>query len=231
MARRVRIINDIDPLNPRVDYDNCFKIYTWEDRYNSPDDHGYSSVEDFKRELAFENDWDVQELVEGKLENEVWEILYSCARSDGGYDSSDAIAYACAKVSKQVDALIDKALDDYFIVPIRKGYDELKVGESNQVGWAVCDPKTLDEEWDGDVDKATYYLLGELETYNYWANGDVWGYVIEESDCCESCGNTEWNEVDSCYGFFGYDLEDNGMKDNLSDSDFELAVAADREYH
>jgi len=44
--------------------------------------------------------------------------------------------------------------------------------------------------------KVTEILKGEVETYDMYLRGDVWGYVIEEDD-----GDT----IDSCWGFYGED--------------------------
>jgi len=42
--------------------------------------------------------------------------------------------------------------------------------------------------------KITKYLIGEVEEYNQYQGGDVWGYIVD--------GN---GEDDSCWGFYGYD--------------------------
>jgi hypothetical protein len=47
-------------------------------------------------------------------------------------------------------------------------------------------------------------LKGEVETYSQFLNGDVFGYITEDSD---------GNHIDSCYGFYGYDYENNGLLD------------------
>lgn len=39
-------------------------------------------------------------------------------------------------------------------------------------------------------------LTGEVEVYNTWLSGDVYGYVIEDAD---------GDEVDACWGFYGID--------------------------
>lgn len=53
------------------------------------------------------------------------------------------------------------------------------------------------------------YLKGEAAEYEAWADGDVYGYVIEEKvtwtrmDSGETM--TTWEHVDSCWGFYGYE--------------------------
>jgi len=48
------------------------------------------------------------------------------------------------------------------------------------------------------------YLNSEVETYDQYLTGDVWGYTIYEIETCDK-GHEHENEVDSCWGFFGHD--------------------------
>lgn len=66
------------------------------------------------------------------------------------------------------------------------------------------------------ANKAEEMLKGEVETYDQYLRGDVYGFVVEKKVGCECCGHVETEEVDSCWGFFGSDPIENGMKDNLS---------------
>lgn len=52
---------------------------------------------------------------------------------------------------------------------------------------------------------------GEIETYDQFLAGDVYGFVVEEQyDKCD-----EWHETDSCWGFYGSDINKNGMRDHI----------------
>jgi hypothetical protein len=44
-----------------------------------------------------------------------------------------------------------------------------------------------------------------LENYNDYANGRVYGYQVVELVACAHCGQVEERDVDSCWGFYGYD--------------------------
>lgn len=73
--------------------------------------------------------------------------------------------------------------------------------DSGQIGFIFCTNKQVKEEWSGDKEKATQYLIGEIKTYDQYLTGDVYGYVIRkpaEEDC-------EGEELESCWGFFGHD--------------------------
>ncbi|MEU7643326.1 hypothetical protein [Streptomyces huasconensis] len=54
------------------------------------------------------------------------------------------------------------------------------------------------------------YLDAERAEYEAWAEGDVYGYVIEERVPYTRVGDYDgfieiWEEVDSCWGHYGYD--------------------------
>ena len=53
-----------------------------------------------------------------------------------------------------------------------------------------------------DESKVLDYLKGEVETYDQYLTGDVWGYRIYEIETC-SLGHEHKTLVDSCWGFFG----------------------------
>jgi len=69
---------------------------------------------------------------------------------------------------------------------------------------------------DVDLEKVKTWLRGEVETYNQYLNGDVYGFVLKTPTKCDACGHTEWAEVDSCWGFYGSNPAENGMIDHLS---------------
>ena len=58
------------------------------------------------------------------------------------------------------------------------------------------------------------YLKSEVETYDDYLTGNVYGYVVESrpADADEDAG---WDGGDSCWGFYGDDLEKNGIMDYI----------------
>lgn len=50
-------------------------------------------------------------------------------------------------------------------------------------------------------------LIGEIKTYNDYSEGNVFGFIREKKKVCETCGHIEWEDVDSCFGFYGYPEE------------------------
>lgn len=66
-------------------------------------------------------------------------------------------------------------------------------------------------------EKVIGLLESEIETFSQWANGDVFGYTITDSDD---------NEIQdgSCWGFYGWDHEESGLLEYAKDAiDCELA--------
>jgi hypothetical protein len=52
------------------------------------------------------------------------------------------------------------------------------------------------------IEKVTKVLEGEVETYDQYLRGDVYGYEIYEVTTCSE-GHEHENFVDSCWGFYG----------------------------
>lgn len=64
-------------------------------------------------------------------------------------------------------------------------------------------------------------INGEITEYRQWADGDVYGYVVEEltgwtnDDDAEKTMQT-WEEVDSCWGYYGYEYASSEAKSALA---------------
>jgi hypothetical protein len=53
------------------------------------------------------------------------------------------------------------------------------------------------------------YLRAEIETYDNYLTGAVYGYIVTDE---------EGEEVDSCWGYYGYDHEKSGLMDSAKSS-------------
>lgn len=97
------------------------------------------------------------------------------------------------------------------------------------------------------IEEARKYAEGLLETWNQYLSGDVWGftvlkpvtqYTITEEDLKNlrqeeeyvsgdymhvdqflevASESTDYEELDSCWGFYGSDPKENGMLDHIND--------------
>ena len=56
-------------------------------------------------------------------------------------------------------------------------------------------------------------MKSELETYSHYLNGNVYGYRLLKWSQCKSCDQEVDQEIESCYGFYGYDFDKNGLYD------------------
>lgn len=90
--------------------------------------------------------------------------------------------------------------------------------DSQQVGWIYVSHDDIVKNFGLlDIEKAKKALINEVEVYDEYIRGEVYGFILEEMKKCECCGKEEWIEIESCYGFFGNDWENNGMKECVPD--------------
>lgn len=95
--------------------------------------------------------------------------------------------------------------------------------DSGKVGYIYADKKAVLSEFGGKKvtkklkERILNYLNSEVETYNEYVEGNVYGFQIVDED---------ENIVDSCYGFYGREFETNGIAEHI---DFELLGLENRE--
>lgn len=84
----------------------------------------------------------------------------------------------------------------------------------------------VEEKWEEQADR---YIESEVKIYDEFLRGDVYGFTLtkkvtvqEECPHCHEIIREYEDEVveDSCWGFYGDDLEINGILDNLGDLEF-----------
>lgn len=186
-GKKLEIHSDDDPMDPRTEFDNLWTFAFFHNRYNLGDkDHGLNA-DDFC----------------GWEEMEEW---------------------------------IMRKMDGAMVVPVRM-YDHSGIGfaippeafrypytcqwDSGQVGFAFVTNAKMQEEYKG-IDpedakqRALNCLRGEIETYNQYHAGDVWGFILRDKPC-EHCDDEEGDHLDSCWGFWGSDIETNGILDHLDE--------------
>lgn len=88
--------------------------------------------------------------------------------------------------------------------------------DSGKVGFIIISKEKIREEYSVKrinkalIEKVTRYLIGEVEAYDQFLTGDIYGFKLIE----------DGEETDSCWGFYGSDIKTNGVLDNI---DKELA--------
>ena len=86
--------------------------------------------------------------------------------------------------------------------------------DSGTIGFVIVTKEDIRKEYNIKrvtqkyVDKCENIVRGEIKTLDQYISGEVYGYVVEDKD---------ENVIDSCYGFFGDDIEKNGISDYLEE--------------
>lgn len=99
--------------------------------------------------------------------------------------------------------------------------------DSGICGWIWVEKEKILKEYpeidpDKWTEKAKKVMQSEIETYDQYIRGDVYGFDIEQLEEVEirnrSTGETrideEWKDFDGCWGWYG-DPEENGMLDDI----------------
>jgi len=155
----VKVIQDENPLDPRVDFDNVAHMICFHRRYDLGDKHNF-------------NTWRDEELLSLLKRKDVyWLPLYLYDHS--GITMSTG-SFGCPWDSGQVG----------YIYITRAEYLE------------AMQCKRVNKK------KLYDYLRSEVETYDNYLTGEVYGYIVEDEN---------GDNVDSCWSYFGdskYALED-----------------------
>lgn len=220
----IRIESDDDPLNPR-EWDNLGTMVCWHRNYDLGDEQPSTDPEEWLRDLACKVDPTAEERIH-YWECDGYDRLYSRARKDG----VDPFSYAERVSDERIDAIIDKALERVFILPLYL-YDHggitMKTSnyscpwDSGQVGYIYVTKEDVRKEWgvqriSAKLREQVYSILkSEVQVYAWYLEGQVYGFVVEDE---------EGEIVDSCWGFYGYRSE--GYKYMVSETesavDFEI---------
>lgn len=234
----IHIHADDSPESPR-EWDNLGRMVCWHSRYKLGDEHTYTCPADFAlsllRDVSSEVVWaDLRPGISSTLATDdaradwrdhcaAWSIysiadLVSCAI---GWLDDFARYNTLPDVSRVL-------ANHYMILPLYL-YDHSGLSmssssfacprDSGQVGYIyVSHAKLRGECGDDWLENGTKCLQGEVDTYDQYLRGDVYGYDIVDS---------EGNSLDSCWGFFGYDFcesEARSAADGLDVESFDPAI-------
>ena len=97
--------------------------------------------------------------------------------------------------------------------------------DSGQIGWVFVEKGLFIELPELFTEKALKLLEDEVEEYDTYLRGDVYGFQLVEESACEACGIPHEEVIDSCWGFYGSDIKENGILDNLSEEDRESILS------
>ena len=79
--------------------------------------------------------------------------------------------------------------------------------DSGQVGWIFCTKEDMDSNWielsgQEKEERCEVLLKGEVETYDQYLIGDVYGYKVFKVSTC-NFGHEHEEELESCWGIYG----------------------------
>ena len=208
----VRIQQDEDYESPR-EWGTHGKMICWHRKYNLGDDHDYKTPQDFFISLFDECDpsgEDVRKIIAELIKDEDWQEDYrKFFVSNMHYSTRDSIRYDYLRevmendgLPRSIHEMIQEVVEEKFLVLPLYLYDHSGITmnttgfscrwDSGKVGYIYAAKDSL-EDPSVELEKV---LISEVEVYDQYLTGDVWGYVIEDESGCE---------LDSCWGHYGYD--------------------------
>lgn len=180
---KLRIVYDVDPMNPRTEWDNMCTMVCFHRRYNLGDKHDYNASD-------FNSNEEVGRQIIKDHDPAIIKPLYL-------YDHSGI------------------TISTNYTYPYNSKWD------AGQVGWIFVSKETVRKEYGvkkitkKTLEKVERVLLGEVEVYDQYLCGDVYGFELIKLSTCDQRHRHEEVE-DSCYGFYGHNIKKNGILDYLS---------------
>lgn len=193
---QIKVMYDSDPMNPRTDWDNHLgTMVCFHRRHSLGDKHGYSDPKTPMFDLAIEADPYVQDRIDYWENGNGWRTLINKLGIDKALEFAD----------KNIKDIIYNAIDKHYIMLPLYLYDHsgitMSTGpfscpwDSGQIGYIYITKEKARKEYSwkymtkSRIAKIREYLTGEVETYDQYLTGDVYGYRIsnEDDDHIDSC--------------------------------------------
>lgn len=224
----LEIWRDSDPPNPRVEFDNLGTMVCWHSRYT----------------LGDPNELRQNERPEEYFERKVRELDPAIDNALYWWDEEAPFAPVYRQV-KRAQCLL-RALTTHFVkLPVYL-YDHSGITisttpfschwDSGQIGYIYVDIANAKAEFGWKrltakrIARLQTYLNNEVEIYDQYLTGEVYGFVLHERTTCPYCddsgkikdlpcpsckGQPVYEQIDSCFGFFGDKISENGITDHL----------------
>lgn len=148
-------------------------------------------------------------------------ITMSCGNGNPfscGWDSG-CVGFAIALKDEMIKNAVDFVLDENG----ERVLEEHK--HENAPSTYSYKTKPLTEETWRSV--ANDIIHNEVAVYDTYLRGDVYGFKLYEADIEEE--EPEWEEVDSCWGFYGNDIVESGMTDYVGNGITEVIESGEYE--
>lgn len=243
----VEVKQDMYPDSPRREFDNLSTMYCWHKRYSlgdsndAPDSILRELLNDLKYEAMVKKIHENMDIrVESDEDDEgcIWYTSYikgeestTCSTMEEIYDDitcniGDLLDFSEIRefISELVPVMRTLYLYDHSGLSISgssfHGRAQHASWDSGIVGIAIVTEKKLKEEG-VTLEQAEAYVDGEIETYDLYLKGEVYGITISEVERCECCGHRETEMIDSCYGFYRTETMAEDMAGGFSFEDVE----------
>lgn len=152
--------------------------------------------------------YDHEFLGKGLAEDEIEELIPDVLSTNDAIKMLKDTHYVCRVWAYSHSGISLKAGDRTY--PFNDRFD------SGLAGWAFIKKENLlqnmtdvnDDNWRG---KSQEIIDSTIKALNQWLDGDIWWFELLKWDD----DGKRWIELDSCGGFYGYDIETNGMLDHI----------------
>ena len=234
----LEVMQDDIAENPRY-WDNVCTMVCFHRRYRLGDTHNYDDSDEFFNDILHNvcgmkyedfEELSTKEKYELACESDKIYIkelnLYDHSgltiSTSSGYPYNDRWDAGCVGwiyVSKE------KAMEEWGGIPEKDENGEfikiLHEHPNGNVTYSIKYSPITEENW---KEVAEYRMNNEVEIYDQYLRGDVYGFklikTVTVQEKCPHCGEVireyeDKEEVDSCCGFYGDCLEENGILDNI----------------
>jgi hypothetical protein len=186
----------------------------WHKRYRLGDKHPFDNVDEFFERLCYE----ILHKENDEVDKLHWQDMF--------------------KMLNESNLVLIKVINIYdhsgITVSTSSDYPYNDSWDAGCVGFIYVTKKTIFEEC-GNIteenwkERADKYIEGEMEVYDQYIRGDVYGFILTKTvikkEKCPHCGEVireykDEEEDDSCWGFYGDCIEDNGIIDYLGGLEF-----------
>lgn len=199
--------------DPRDEY-NLATMVCWHRNYSLGDKHDFDNVDELLQRLCYE-------------------ILHKDDDETYGLSWQDLF-----KMLDESNLILIKPINLYdhsgITVSTSNGYPYNNRWDAGCVGFIYLTKKRVfdecgsitEENW---KERADEYIESEMKVYDQYLRNECYRYTLEEKvhyrneTTCPHCGEVikvdeydDYEEVDSCSGFYGDCLEENGILDNIS---------------
>lgn len=217
---KLEIHPDDSPESPR-EWDNLGTMVCWHSRYGLGDNHDYKEPDDFldamTDEEANERWWDREYRkrgIQGLNSNPYFEAYNELVK--------DFRQFKIDKLDKKL-IILPLYLFDHSGITISTSNRDFKAFDSagwdwGQVGFIYTEKAEVLKEYGwrkwtkARVEKIENHLRSEVEVYDQYLQGDIYGFVLTKR---LPCGHWDEEDYNSCWGFYGSNWKTNGMREHL----------------